>query len=1170
MKNNKKILSLIILILSLLLIWIFCTEPTEPDYKASFGENKQIQTEGNPNAGSLFKMFISATGTGTITYKWYKDNSEIANSNSDTLTINSLSQTDNGVYKCVASNDYGSDTSNTYTLIVRTPPVIVNNPQSLSKVEGSSARFTVYATGTAPLTYQWQKGTDDISGETDTAYTISSVALSDSGSQFRCIVSNSYGKDTSDVAILSVTKDVIAPTITTQPQLQSITEGQIATFSVVATGTAPLSYQWQKDTVDISGATDFSYTTPATSLSDSGSLFRCIVSNSAGSDTSDNAMLIVNTNPVAPTITTQPTEQSVTEGQTATFTITATGTTPLTYQWQKDSVDISGATDLSYTTPATTMSDSGSLFRCIVSNSEGADTSDNALLKVNQDIVAPSITTHPVLQSVMEGQTATFSVRAAGTAPLTYQWQENDTNISVATDSNYTTPATILSDSGSLFRCIVSNSAGADTSEKALLQVSQKPIAPTITTQPEQQSVTEGGTATFSIVATGTAPLSYQWQQDSADITGATDSSYTTSATTLADSGSVFRCIVSNTAGADTSDNALLIVNSAPVKPTITTEPKSDTALEGETATFTVVATGTSPLSYQWQKGGTDISGGTNASYTTTAVTKTDNGAVYRCIVSNSEGADTSDNAILTVHWAPEITTQPASQTVDAGNLVTLSVTADGNPSLIYQWKKDNVAINGENGDTYQIPSVQASHAGNYTVDVMNIVDTITSNIAVLTVQTAPTITIHPKDSTVIAGNPVSFSVVASGNPSPKYQWQKDGVDISGQTNSTYVIASVQASHAGAYSVEVRNVIDTIPSNAAILTVHTAPVITTQPKDSTVIKGNPVSFSVVATGNPAPSYQWKKDGNNVGTNSNLYSISSVAVADAGTYTVVVSNTAGNVTSTPAQLYVQYKPIVIITSGPTIAYYDETVTLSVSVDANPAPNYEWKKDGVLLPSNTNSHTITNARPSTHSGTYTVKVSNSVGDTTVTVSVLTVRMEIKDVRDDQIYKIVQIGTQLWMAENLNFEINDQVDSWCYNNNSSLCDQFGRLYKWTIAMSDQGNGNDICPNGWHVPTLDEWSALKTFVGTDGGNKLKSTNSIYFNGEGTDTYGFNGLGSGFYSSFSDSFRDLYLETHFWTSYAPTSEMASMNTLRGGETEISLISGPQIDGSCVRCMKDE
>src|SRR5204863_10065440 len=133
--------------------------------------------------------------------------------------------------------------------------------------------------------------------------------------------------------------------------------------------------------------------------------------------------------PVAPTITTQPASQTVSTGQTATFTVTATGTAPLSYQWQKNGTAIGAATTASYTTSATTASDNGDQFTVVVSNAVGSVTSNAAALTVNAALVAPTITTQPASQTVSVGQTATFTVTATGTAPLSYQWQKNGTAI---------------------------------------------------------------------------------------------------------------------------------------------------------------------------------------------------------------------------------------------------------------------------------------------------------------------------------------------------------------------------------------------------------------------------------------------------------------------------------------------------------------------------------------------------------------------------------------------------------------------------------------------------------------------------------------------------------------------------------------------------------------------
>jgi hypothetical protein len=291
----------------------------------------------------------------------------------------------------------------------------------------------------------------------------------------------------------ATTTNPIPPTITTQPQSQTITVGASATFSVAATGTAPLSYQWSKNGTAISSATDSSYTTPAAVSGDNGASFTVQVSNSAGSQTSNSATLTVNAAPpVAPTITMQPQNQTVTAGITAMFSVQAVGTAPLSYQWSKNTVAIGGAINATYTTPPTTSGDSGSNFTVQVSNVAGSQTSSAATLTVTAP-VAPTITTQPQNQTVTVGSTATFSVVATGTAPLSYQWSKNGTAISAATNPVYTTPPTASGDSGAAFTVVVSNSAGSQTSNAATLTVNPASAAVPIMFQHISSSTNPAG-----------------------------------------------------------------------------------------------------------------------------------------------------------------------------------------------------------------------------------------------------------------------------------------------------------------------------------------------------------------------------------------------------------------------------------------------------------------------------------------------------------------------------------------------------------------------------------------------------------------------------------------------------------------------------------------------------
>lgn len=213
------------------------------------------------------------------------------------------------------------------------PPVIpAAQPADLAVQVGQTATFSVIATSAATPTYQWRRGTSDISGATGASYTTPATTLADNGAIYSVVVTNVAGASVSRGAVLTVSSPVVGPTIVAPPQSTAVSEGATATFNVSATGSAPLSYQWRRNGVDVTcaaGANCPTYTTPVTALSDNGARFSVTVSNGAGSITSTDAVLTVNSRVLPPVVTSVSVDPiAPVVGSSATFSVNGTNLQP--------------------------------------------------------------------------------------------------------------------------------------------------------------------------------------------------------------------------------------------------------------------------------------------------------------------------------------------------------------------------------------------------------------------------------------------------------------------------------------------------------------------------------------------------------------------------------------------------------------------------------------------------------------------------------------------------------------------------------------------------------------------------------------------------------------------------------------------------------------------------
>jgi len=512
---------------------------------------------------------------------------------------------------------------------------------------------------------------------------------------------------------------------------------------------------------------------------------------------------------------------------------------------------------------------------------------------------------------------------------------------------------------------------------------------PSFDTQPQSTNVNEGSSANFSATVTSFPSPTLQWQKNGMNISGATNSTFVISPVSVADAGS-YTLVATNSAGSATSSPAELTVTASP--PVITSQPAARTVTEAGITSFIVTATGTGPLFYQWRKGGVDIPDQTSATLSLTNVQTTDADS-YDVIISNVVGTVTSDAVDLTVQVPVAISTQPLSQTVVASTSVSFSVVATGDPAPTYQWRKDGSNLTGQTSSTLDLNNVDLAEAGDYDVVITNAVGSLTSQSATLAVRVPVTITTQPRSQTLSEGATLSLNVGADGFPAPTYQWRKEGILISGAAASSYTKMGVIETDAGTYDVVVSNVVGGVISSAAGLTVNVAPSITVQPKAKTIIEGANTSFSVTAIGTGPLSFQWRKGGGEIsGQAAASLSLPNVQTADAGSYDVVISNVVGSVTSDAINLTVQVPESISTQPLSQTVVANTSVSFSVVATGDPAPTYQWRKDGTALTGLTASTLFFGDVDLADAGDYDVVVTNAFSIVTSNSATLSVQVPV----------------------------------------------------------------------------------------------------------------------------------------------------------------------------------
>ena len=435
--------------------------PSLPDAFVVQQPQDQTVTIGN---SAIFNVTVS--GASPFRFQWFFEQGVLTNQTNATLILNNVQTSQDGNYRVMVSNAYGSVTSSLARLTVLAPPAITQQPQSTTSPAGSAVSLQVAAIGTAPLRYQWSFEGINRPGATNASLVLTNIQAQQEGT-YRVLVQNSVGSILSSPAILRVIS--AAPTILTHPIGMDVPAGTNVQFFVSAFGSAPLLYQWQFQGTNLPGSTNQILTLNNVQTNHVGD-YRALVSNSKGTVISGFATLVIT--PTVPWFTLHPAGRSVSAGTNITLSGSARGLEPLSYQWQFNGSNLLAATSSLLTMTNVTVQQSGQ-YALVAINPVGSTTSSVANVTITG--APPVFVQHPTNIALNLGSNLTLNSRAIGSEALTYQWRFIGTNLTGQTNSSLMI-TNVTEAMGGTYFSVASNAFGIATSSIATVTIRVPPL----------------------------------------------------------------------------------------------------------------------------------------------------------------------------------------------------------------------------------------------------------------------------------------------------------------------------------------------------------------------------------------------------------------------------------------------------------------------------------------------------------------------------------------------------------------------------------------------------------------------------------------------------------------------------------------------------------------------
>jgi len=674
--------------------------------------------------GNYGSISVVATGAETLHYQWYK-NSTPYGSDTPILEFTSLEETDEGDYYCNVSNGEGDTDS--YVCSV----TVVNGMPTINSITSENDLICI---GTDNLF------SSDVDGENfyitwflnsnslgyGTNYNLISADIDDEG-EYYFSATNVCGSVNSDTLEIDI---VIPANITTEPQTQSICEGEDAVFTPVAEGDY-LFYIWMKDDIIMPSEQDLNLTISGATYPHL-NYYNLVAYNVCNHDTSNTVYINVNN---IPQITGQPLDHNICSTEEITLYANAGGTTEVNYQWYEyDDGIIEGETTDSFM-PDIIPSDT-SYYYCEMSNICGTVYSDTAEIIIKE---APQITQQPNDSVLCAGDNISIQIKANGTEVLHYQWLFNGADVTGANIAGAESSTIIITGitegQQGLYSCHVSNDCGYAVTEEALLTVNTPPL---VTEQPEDITICENEELEIIISASGTEPIEYEWYMlGETEILG-TGQDYNI-ANSLPEQSGEYYCILSNSCGVISTDTVDVLIKALPE---ITTHPEdTEVCIEDHVEMF-ITATGAEPLQYLWYRNSTAVSEQTNGILIYEHAQVNQSGT-YFCRVMNDCGYEDSFTAELIIGSPAAITWNPIDQNLCEHDTLNLIMDAQGE-NYTLQWYFNNVPLSGQNDTVLNLTNISISQSGDYYCSAFNACAVVNTDTVTVIINESPEINLGP------------------------------------------------------------------------------------------------------------------------------------------------------------------------------------------------------------------------------------------------------------------------------------------------------------------------------------------------------------------------------------------------------------------------------------------